>query len=385
LKDYLDLQTQDVEDLDLILGGKVPTSRTVKGAWSVAGGGALTSDVELKLTNDVETPAAWRFYGTATAAGARGWQALPGAGGSTGRLLMKASATDFDWTWLGRGSLVQGGGIAFSFNPGTSSGVARLVDGGDITIGLMAGGNAGDALCKNAANNGYEWKNVGGGGGLSGSGTTNQLAYWNNGALSGLGFGTNKYVLKAGGTNVLPSWGQVDWSELTGAPAIIPTTRKVEGEMSVAGGGALSADLKLRLVNDVTSPGVRQYYGTDANGTRNWLPFPGGIRLGHYAWSTSGTNVGLINSSGGLSVANVQQWKFSVTIPSSISPNNYVCELRCRYAWPGVDLGVIPSIQRIDQAAPGAAINHVYEVQFVDDSGQGPRPADIWLFEILTV
>ena len=45
----------------------------------------------------------------------------------------------------------------------------------------------------------------------------------------------------------------------------------VTGQFSVTGGGDLTANRQLRLINDVTTPGVSKYYGTNNVGTRGWF------------------------------------------------------------------------------------------------------------------
>jgi len=50
----------------------------------------------------------------------------------------------------------------------------------------------------------------------------------------------------------------------------VPTTRLVTTTNSLAGGGDLSADRTLSLVNDAATPGNSMVYGTNASGTRGW-------------------------------------------------------------------------------------------------------------------
>lgn len=47
-------------------------------------------------------------------------------------------------------------------------------------------------------------------------------------------------------------------------------TVNITGQFSVTGGGNLTADRQLQLVNDVLSPGNNQHYGTNAIGTKGW-------------------------------------------------------------------------------------------------------------------
>lgn len=54
----------------------------------------------------------------------------------------------------------------------------------------------------------------------------------------------------------------------------VPGTRQVKTVASLTGGGALTTDLTLSLLNDVTSPGNSFYYGTNSSGVKAWLAFP---------------------------------------------------------------------------------------------------------------
>ena len=54
----------------------------------------------------------------------------------------------------------------------------------------------------------------------------------------------------------------------------IPTTRSVSTQHSLTGGGDLSADRTLNLVGDTASPGNSKYYGTDSGGTRGFHALP---------------------------------------------------------------------------------------------------------------
>jgi hypothetical protein len=55
-----------------------------------------------------------------------------------------------------------------------------------------------------------------------------------------------------------------------------PTTRNVATTHSLSGGGDLSADRTLSLLNDLASPGPDQVYGTDAAGEKGWKANPSG-------------------------------------------------------------------------------------------------------------
>jgi len=53
-------------------------------------------------------------------------------------------------------------------------------------------------------------------------------------------------------------------------------TVTVTGATSLTGGGDLSANRTLSLVNDSASPGASKYYGTDSGGTKGFFTLPGG-------------------------------------------------------------------------------------------------------------
>ena len=48
----------------------------------------------------------------------------------------------------------------------------------------------------------------------------------------------------------------------------------ITGLNSISGGGNLSANRTLQLVNDVAAPGTSRYYGTNATGTKGWYALP---------------------------------------------------------------------------------------------------------------
>lgn len=54
----------------------------------------------------------------------------------------------------------------------------------------------------------------------------------------------------------------------------VPTTRAINTEHSLTGGGNLSTDRTFKLVGDAASPGNNRYYGTNAGGVRGFYPLP---------------------------------------------------------------------------------------------------------------
>ena len=77
----------------------------------------------------------------------------------------------------------------------------------------------------------------------------------------------------------------VDWTNVSNTPTTlsgygitdaVPNTRTVTGIYSIDGGGPLSTNIQLSLVNDSNTPGNGKYYGTDNTGTRGWYTLSGG-------------------------------------------------------------------------------------------------------------
>lgn len=57
---------------------------------------------------------------------------------------------------------------------------------------------------------------------------------------------------------------------------LTPVARQVATQHSLTGGGNLTADRTLSLVNDTASPGANKVYGTNASGVRGWKDDPAG-------------------------------------------------------------------------------------------------------------
>jgi collagen type VII alpha len=77
--------------------------------------------------------------------------------------------------------------------------------------------------------------------------------------------GTTHQFWKNGNT-----WGQVDYSDLTGVPAI-PNVGTLTAANSITGGGAMTGNITISLVGDTASPGNNAIYGTSGVGARGWL------------------------------------------------------------------------------------------------------------------
>jgi hypothetical protein len=78
-------------------------------------------------------------------------------------------------------------------------------------------------------------------------------------------------------------------------PTVVPSTRKVKTAGSLTGGGDLSVDRTLQLVNDVGAPGNFFYYGTNGGGAKGFYAIPNQIFTRGAMWvnSTVGSPVSL--------------------------------------------------------------------------------------------
>ncbi len=73
-----------------------------------------------------------------------------------------------------------------------------------------------------------------------------------------------------------PSDPNVIWSSEQITNNFAPLTRAINGTLSITGGGDLTADRNISLVNDAASPGINKLYGTDGAGTKGWYDQPSG-------------------------------------------------------------------------------------------------------------
>ena len=84
---------------------------------------------------------------------------------------------------------------------------------------------------------------------------------------------TNKTI--DGGSNTLSNIPESAVTSLTTDLASkVPTARTVSTTNSLTGGGDLSANRTLSLVNDSATPGSSKYYGTDGTGTKGYFSVP---------------------------------------------------------------------------------------------------------------
>lgn len=83
------------------------------------------------------------------------------------------------------------------------------------------------------------------------------------------------------------------WKQLAYADEVVQPARSVSTQHSLTGGGDLSANRTLSLVNDTASPGNNKVYGTDGSGARGWKDDPaggGGVSRGHIFGLTLANN-----------------------------------------------------------------------------------------------
>src|SRR5574343_66258 len=115
------------------------------------------------------------------------------------------------------------------------------------------------------------------------------------------GTGANTFAagyLKASCTSAFTTVTTIPQAAVTGLTASLASkadnTITITGATSLTGGGNLTANRTLSLVNDSASPGVSKYYGTDSGGTKGFFTLP-----------SPGTCIALItNTGGGLVITN---------------------------------------------------------------------------------
>ena len=130
-------------------------------------------------------------------------------------------------------------------------------------------------------------------------------------------------VTTAGTTYIAPIWYNITGTPTTlagyGITDAVPNTRTVQGQYSITGGGALSSNITLNLVNDTNVPGNSKYYGTDNVGNKGWYTLVGGGSVTQIDTGT-GLTGGPITNSGTISIANTSvsaaSYGSSTSIPS---------------------------------------------------------------------
>jgi hypothetical protein len=132
----------------------------------------------------------------------------------------------------------------------------------------------------------------------------------------------------------------IDWSQITsGKPTTLAgygitdgviSTRSITGATSLTGGGNLTADRTISLVNDNAAPGNSFYYGTDGTGTKGFFALPAGGGGGSGTVTNVATGTGLtggpITTTGTLSLdtAATLTWTGPQTFANTASFSNTI-------------------------------------------------------------
>lgn len=124
----------------------------------------------------------------------------------------------------------------------------------------------------------------GGGGGVTSVGAGTGMSFTTITGTGNVSIDTTKVPYLASGFSTgLLKWNGSAWvfdnsSYITASALVnyVQNTRQIATSGSLTGGGDLSADRTLSLVNDSASPGNQKYYGTDLSGTKGFHSFPSG-------------------------------------------------------------------------------------------------------------
>jgi hypothetical protein len=114
----------------------------------------------------------------------------------------------------------------------------------------------------------------------------------------------------AGNTAIAIDWTQVTSGKPTtlagyGITDSVVSTRSITGATSLTGGGNLSADRTIALVNDSAAPGNSFYYGTDGSGTKGYFSLPTAGGSGTVTSVATGTGLtgGPVTATGTIALA----------------------------------------------------------------------------------
>lgn len=229
---------------------------TLTGVMSIAGGGSIGVSSTFKLVNDQATPPGSCYYGT-NSAGLRGWYALPAGGGGVSPALQINTIDSL----TGGGDLSANRTLSLVGDQATPSASSYYgTDAGGVR-GFFAlpsgGGGVSPTVQVNTSGS------LTGGGDLSAN-RTHTLVGDNATPGNSMYYGTD-----ASGTK--------GFFALPNLAGYVPTSRRINTVNSLAGGATLGADITIQLQGDQVTPPASNYYGTDVNGNRGFFPLTGGV------------------------------------------------------------------------------------------------------------